>query len=212
VDSDDISKYLDVVLERVQKQMNGARWMLRSYTSLKEETSSEDEALACLTAAIHENQNKEDFPVCKWPQADTSHQGRYDIESVRVSELMEINIFSTSEDDMVELVAKLMSWKDISYMPVEDDDGHLIGLVGANMLLDALATHRQKNSDTSLLVRDVMIKDPVTVAPDLFIKDAALEMKKHNIGCIPVTKENELLGIITKDHIADLTARLLQRS
>jgi len=154
VDQQDITRYLDVCLERVQAQMNGARWMLRSYTKLKEQTASDDEALACLTAAIHQNQNQKDFPISRWPEADASYQRHYDLEAIRVSELMEIQVFSANPDDMVELVAKLMSWKDISYMPVENQEGHLVGLVGTTMLLNALSSYRTKNSYETLVVKE----------------------------------------------------------
>jgi len=191
-------------------QMNGARWMLRSYTKLKEQTASDDEALACLTAAIHQNQNQKDFPISRWPEADASYQRHYDLEAIRVSELMEIQVFSANPDDMVELVAKLMSWKDISYMPVENQEGHLVGLVGTTMLLNALSSYRTKNSDETLVVKDVMIGDPITVAPDVFIKEASRMMRDLEVGCLPVVRGKELLGIITRDHIATITERLLQ--
>ena len=210
VNDEDISRYLDVVTERVQAQMNGARWMLRSYTKLKDQTSSDDEALACLTSSIYHHQNQSDFPIHQWPEADTTHGRHYDIDSLRVSELMEINIFSASPDDMVELVAKLMSWKDISYMPVENQEGQLIGLVAASMLLDALSSHIAKSSNETLLVKDVMIEDPSTIAPDVYIKEASTLMKNLEVACVPDVKNKELLGILTKDHIADLTLRLLQ--
>jgi len=210
VDQQDITRYLDVCLERVQAQMNGARWMLRSYTKLKEQTASDDEALACLTAAIHQNQNQKDFPISRWPEADASYQRHYDLEAIRVSELMEIQVFSANPDDMVELVAKLMSWKDISYMPVENQEGHLVGLVGTTMLLNALSSYRTKNSYETLVVKDVMIGDPITVAPDVFIKEASRMMRDLEVGCLPVVRGKELLGIITRDHIATITERLLQ--
>ncbi len=211
VNPQDISRYLDVCLERVRAQMNGARWMLRSYTNLKKQTSSDDEALACLTASIHHHQNQVDFPVSRWPEADTSYQRLYDLETIRVSELMEINIFSANPDDMVELVAKLMSWKNINYMPVESKDGHLVGLVGASMLLDALATSRDKDNGDAFVVREIMIADPVTVLPDVYIKDASKMMRDLEVSCLPVVRDKELLGIITRDHIASITERLLQR-
>lgn len=210
VNQEDITRYLDVCRERVQAQMNGARWMLRSYTNLKKQTSSDDEALACLTDAIYKNQNQKDFPISRWPEADASYQRHYDLDNIRVSELMEIQIFSASPDDMVELVAKLMAWKAINYMPVEDKEGHLVGLVGARMLLEALSTHLEKDNNESLAVKELMISDPITVAPDVYIKEASKLMRDLEVGCLPVVRGKELLGIITRDHIASITERLLR--
>ncbi len=47
------------------------------------------------------------------------------------------------------------------------------------------------------LVETVMTADPVTVSPDTTIEEAASLMLVRRIGCLPVTQEGSLVGIIT---------------
>ena len=208
VDEDCIDRYMGVITERMEAHMNGARWMLRSYTKLKEETSTVDEALTYLTASIYNHQNKEDFPIHKWEEADTNQRLNYEIKDLRVSELMQTDIFSARRKDLVELVAKLMSWKDISYMPVEDKKGHLVGLISDGILLNRLTLERKKKKPKDLIVKDVMIKDPVTVAPTATLVEVERMMMELEVTCLPVVKEKELVGIVTKQDIIRVKDRL----
>ena len=208
VDHDCIDRYMDVISERMEAHMNGARWMLRSYTKLKEETSTVDEALTYLTASIYNHQNKEDFPIHKWEEADTRQRLNYEINDLRVSELMQTEIFSAQRKDLVELVAKLMSWKDINFMPVEDKKGHLVGLISVGILLDRLILERQKKKPKNLLVKDVMIKNPVTVSPTDTLAEVEKKMRALEVTCMPVVKQKELVGIVTKQDIMRVKDRL----
>jgi acetoin utilization protein AcuB len=48
-----------------------------------------------------------------------------------------------------------------------------------------------------LSLKDLMIKNPITVDPDEEIEYAARLIYKHKIGGLPVAKRNKLVGIIT---------------
>jgi CBS domain-containing protein len=56
-----------------------------------------------------------------------------------------------------------------------------------------------------------MIEKPVTVAPETSILDAMNKMREHRIGCLPVVKNKELVGIITEMDFLRITSRLLER-
>ncbi len=47
-------------------------------------------------------------------------------------------------------------------------------------------------------VMDVMVKNVLTVNPNTTAKEAAELMKKHEIGCLVVTKETKPVGIVTE--------------
>ena len=49
-----------------------------------------------------------------------------------------------------------------------------------------------------LTARDIMTSDPVTVARDLSVTDAARLMVDHRIGALPVLDEGVLIGIVTE--------------
>lgn len=57
-------------------------------------------------------------------------------------------------------------------------------------------------------VADLMQIDPVVAPPELTALRAALLVRKHRIGCIPVVEEGQLVGIVTR---SDLLVALAQR-
>jgi acetoin utilization protein AcuB len=56
------------------------------------------------------------------------------------------------------------------------------------------------------LVETAMTADPVTVSPDTSVEEAASLMLVKDIGCLPVTEQGALVGIITR---TDLLRALL---
>ena len=57
---------------------------------------------------------------------------------------------------------------------------------------------RQHAADLdNTLVESVMTADPATVSPDTTVEEAASLMLVRDIGCLPVTEQGALVGIIT---------------
>ena len=46
-------------------------------------------------------------------------------------------------------------------------------------------------------VKNHMTRDPVTVVPEINIEDAALLIYENKIGCLPVVRNNKMVGIIS---------------
>jgi acetoin utilization protein AcuB len=53
----------------------------------------------------------------------------------------------------------------------------------------------------SELIKNVMKKRVVTVAPDTPIKEAAHLMAEKKIGCVPVISDGSLVGLVTTTNI-----------
>jgi len=60
-------------------------------------------------------------------------------------------------------------------------------------------------------VKDIMIEKPITVAPETTIMEAMHKMRGLKIGCLPVVKGKELVGIITEMDFLRITSRLMER-
>ncbi len=60
-------------------------------------------------------------------------------------------------------------------------------------------------------VGDLMITGPKTVQPHTTIKEAMHIMREGKIGCLPVVKDNELVGIITEMDFLRVSGRLIER-
>ena len=69
------------------------------------------------------------------------------------------DLFTVHPEDVVDLAASLMEWEHIRHVPVEDDAGHLVGLVSHRALLRMLA-RRQVGEHEGIAVREVMYANP----------------------------------------------------
>jgi len=205
-----ITRYLDVIEGRMEKHMNGARWALRSYTRLAKETSSTDEALTNLVASMHTNQNIPDHPVHKWKESELADLKEYRPEEMRVSEVMQTELITAHKSDLVQLVAKLMKWRDLTYMPVEDKKGNIVGLLTLTDTINRLVDEQKKSKPKDLLVKDVMLVDPVIISPEDTIKKAIKLMKEESVGCLPVVNKKELVGMLTNQCIVKVTDRMMK--
>lgn len=88
---------------------------------------------------------------------------------------------------------ELMKLNSIRHLPVVSAGNHLEGFLTLADLKQGLIPSMV--SDLSL--KDLMIKNPITVDPDEEIEYAARLIYKHKIGGLPVVKRNKLVGIIT---------------
>ena len=209
VDKSDIDKYLNVINERADRHMNGARWSLRAYTNLIK-TVSMDEALTVLTAATIKNQ-EQNIPVHLWEMPELNDLEEYRPTSLTVSEFMSTDLVTVQKDDIVEFVADLMDWKNIRYIPVEDTKGKFVGLLSPTIMLKEILSPNIKNKEDGISVQDVMVKSPFTVTPETDILTAMNVMKEKAVGCLPVVKDDELIGIITEAHFLSIANRLFER-
>jgi CBS domain-containing protein/gamma-glutamylcysteine synthetase len=215
IDSQDIDRYMDIIEARAKAHMTGARWQLRSFTKLIKSVTV-DEALMTMTAAIAKNQWAEK-PVHTWELPEPDALSNYKPSALKVEEFMQTDLFTAHKDDVIELVSQLMDWRKIRYMPVEDAKGNLVGLVTSRLLLRYFSQNGMSDTEKQILVSDIMLTNPTTVAPDMPLLDALKKMRENGYGCLPVVnqKENgtkELVGIITEMDFLRISARLLERN
>ncbi|MEM1220720.1 MAG: CBS domain-containing protein [Bacteroidota bacterium] len=209
VNPEHIDRYLGLIEQRALNHTNGARWQLRSFSKLKKMVSV-DEAVTVLTACTIKNQQK-GIPIHEWPLTELSDLDEYRPTSLKVEEFMETDLFTVQKDDLVELVAEMMNWRRIRYMPVENSKGELSGLITSRLLLRYFNSPEKKQEGTPTTVKDIMIKEPLTVSPETTIVKAMRTMREHKIGCLPVVKDKELIGVITEMDFLRIAGSLIER-
>ena len=105
-----------------------------------------------------------------------------------------------------------MDWERVRHVPVEDDDGKLVGLVSHRALLRMVARGKIAGEDPQqVVVRDIMRADPVTVSPTTSTLEVIRKMREHKVGSLPVLDDGKLVGIVTERDLIDVSARLLER-
>ncbi len=205
----DITSYLDIIRERTEAAQTGSYWMVKSYNSLAKEVSRE-QALTAVTNAMIKNQKKGE-PVHKWGLAKLDDMEMWQPSTLLVEEFMTTDLFTVQKDDIIELVANLFEWRRIRYVPVEDDSKHLVGLITMRMIFREFNDILHNKGSASKSVDEIMIRNPITIHPEASILEAIDVMDSQGIGCLPVVKNNRLVGIITEQNYMTITARLLRR-
>lgn len=100
-----------------------------------------------------------------------------------------------------------MNSKRIHRMPVVSR-GILVGIVTQSDLVRATLRRRNKGQAPEATVEDVMTWSPVTVRPDVPLKEAARTMAVERLRALPVTVARRVVGMITQtDVIRQATRR-----
>ena len=127
-----------------------------------------------------------------------------------VEEFMTTDLFTVQQNDIPEFVSDIITWKRLKHIPVEDDLGQLKGLINYRILLEFYSKNSQAKENQKVVVKDLMIKNPVTIHPEATIQDALRLMKAKKVDCLPVVKNTRLCGIITEGNFLNIAASLLK--
>ena len=124
-----------------------------------------------------------------------------------VREIMMGSPVTLTPEDTLDLANDVISLGRIRHIPIVDA-GKLVGLLSERDLIGAAANRifnlKQKSRSALLkskVVKNVMKKNVITVAPETPIKDAARLMADKKIGCVPVMSEGALVGLVTTTNI-----------
>ena len=102
-----------------------------------------------------------------------------------------------SQNASISEAIELMKVNSIRHLPVVSEGRQLEGFLTLADLKQGLIPSMLGD----LTLKDLMIKEPITVSPDDDIEFAAQLIYKNKIGGMPVVKGNELVGIITATDI-----------
>jgi len=203
----DIDRYLGIIQDRVETQQTGAQWQLDSLARMKD-VGSRAERLGALTRGMVERQ-RDGAPVHEWSLASLEEgYTPTGMKDTNVEDYMTTELFTVHEEEAIEFVARLMDWQRIRHVLVEDEQHRLVGLVSHRTLLRHMAD-RTEVPEGGVPVGDIMVEDPISVSPDLPTMDAVEMMREHQIGALPVVREDRLVGIITERDFIQIAGNIL---
>lgn len=212
INDDDIEKYLGVIEARVEAQRTGADWQIESLAKMRESNpqSTRAERLNSLVLEMLDRQI-DGSPVHTWECAKLRKRtGPTEMETTRVEHFMTTDLFTVHEDELVDFVACLMDWQRIRHVLVEDQNHRLVGLVTHRGVLRFLAEHGGTRDDHGgVAVRDIMVKDPISVTPDTPSREAIKIMRDQRIGALPVVRDSQLVGLITERDFLSIAGQIL---
>lgn len=208
IDGRDVDYYLGIIEKRVSSGRNGAQWQLSSLNDLKQQGSRPEQMIA-LTSAMWAR-TIEGKPVHEWTRAHMTEAGDWQQSYMRVEQYMTTDVFTVHEDEVIDLVANLMDWERIRHVPVENDEHHLVGLISYRQLLRFLAQDIPHGKGNPVSARAIMQGDPITVTPETPTLEAIDIMRCQKVACLPVVKDQRIVGIITEADFLNIAAELLE--
>ena len=133
-------------------------------------------------------------------------------DQTKVEDIMTRNPHTLQVDDVLDLADDLMSMARIRHIPILER-GKLIGIVSQRDLFFSalvqtlgLRQREQKDLMKTIRAREVMTRPVITISPGTSVKEAARLMAENKIGCLPVVKDKEFIGIVTETDILDYVA------
>jgi CBS domain-containing protein len=145
---------------------------------------------------------------------------------MKVGDIMTRSVVTVPPDTPALAVARLLSDRGISAVPVTDSWSMLLGIVSEADLIRRLATEdppEQKGLLGTLfydrdraavtyarahgaLARDIMTRDVVTATESMSVEHAARLIEEHRVRRLPVAHDGLLLGVVSR---ADLLRALI---
>jgi len=126
---------------------------------------------------------------------------------MKVKEVMVKEVATLDVNDELSLANDIMRLGRIRHLPVVDG-ARLVGIVSErdlfrSSLAQALGYGGQTSRELmkTLHIKDIMVREIVTISPDLDLCKAVKMMVDKKIGCLPVVDHDRLVGLITETDI-----------
>jgi len=134
----------------------------------------------------------------------------FNIDSVMSTDL----VTALPSESLADARARMQAHQ-IHHLPVVDNDNKLVGLLTSTNLLAATDSFLRDRGDRvhadEIRIQDVMVTDLATIDEEASLRQAALFLEKHRIGCLPVVTDGELKGIITDTDFVAIAINLLEQ-
>jgi len=134
---------------------------------------------------------------------------------MRIRDVMSTNVVAVDEKTSIHDARKIMKAHKIRRLPVMKKD-KLVGLITEHMLLEAspspataLSIHELHYLLAKMTVKDIMVKKPFTISPDMPPEEAMQLGQEMGYGGFPVVENNKLVGVVTESDIVRLMTRVL---
>lgn len=129
--------------------------------------------------------------------------------------VMSTDLITAVPSDSLASVRTKMRDQRIHHVPVVDEENKLVGLVTLTDVLAAtdsvLRDEESRLRADDIRVADIMVRDLATVDEHASLRQAALFLEKHKIGCLPVVTDGILRGIVTDTDFVAVAINLLEQ-
>lgn len=125
---------------------------------------------------------------------------------MRLSQVMTRDVITAHPDTSIREVARILTERGFTSLPVVDEDGRMVGIISeADVLRDRLPDDPRAHlrptpevPDPSHTVADVLTPTVVCMWPGADTADAAAVMIENNVRAIPIVDGSRLVGIVSR--------------
>jgi acetoin utilization protein AcuB len=118
-----------------------------------------------------------------------------------VEEIMNSDVAYLAPTDSISKAILLMTNKKIRHIPIVNDQKHVVGLITDRDIKDAAPSIFRANDNKEDLEKplsSIMKENVITGHPLDFVEEIAALFYEHKISCMPIIKDQCLVGIVTE--------------
>ena len=133
-----------------------------------------------------------------------------------VAEIMTREPYTLGPDDTLATARELLAEHHIRHIPIVSAQDHLIGLVSQRDVLSAadssvLNPAGGSSVEGSVALSAIMTSPVQTADESASLRGAAMHLQKNKLGCLPVLRQNKLVGIITDSDFVAIAVNLMEQ-
>jgi CBS domain-containing protein len=126
------------------------------------------------------------------------------INEKRIEDIMTVNPIGIFPNSLMPKAASVLLENKITALPVFSDKRGALGILTTSDLFRFILAELPELKRI-LYVRDYMIDEVVTIAPDTSLLEAQRLMGTKRIRVLPITKEKKLAGLVTRTDMMKVT-------
>ena len=134
---------------------------------------------------------------------------------LNVADIMTREPYTLGPDDSLADARNLMAQHHVRHVPVVSSDGTILGLVSHRDVLAAsdssVLTKGEAGKEAYVALSSIMSSPVKTVDERDSLRGTALRMQGERIGCLPVTREGDLVGIISDSDFVAVAVHLMEQ-
>ena len=131
-----------------------------------------------------------------------------------VEDIMTREPYTLGPDDTLRDAAALMREHHIRHIPILGADGSVIGIVSHRDVLaasDSSLSAGDSEQSAEVALSAVMSTPVHTVPESADLLAVAIHLRRQRMGCLPITHEGRLSGIISDSDVLEIAITLLEQ-
>lgn len=127
---------------------------------------------------------------------------------VQAGAIMKTDLVTVSKETPIYDAIATMVDRNITGLPVIEDDMTLVGIITEKDVLSLLYNFE----DNAGAVEDYMTENIISFKPDDPITDIAQSFKDNNFRRVPIVTEGKIIGVISRKDIISYVSRMKRQS